>query len=493
MVNQSHKLSGPFIVELKNKFNKIAGDDNKIDKSEFQQNLSINNEKIINRIFDIFDKDRNGFLDVNEFIDGIENLIHGEENQKIKFAFDIHDIDASGDIDKIELKILIKNILIENNLDFDLNQIDLIVHDLFKNADVDGNGKIDFNEFLKLIEKYPSLVDSLAVNPTAWFNSQNLENNNDDFKSGRLKHSKVQVQNLSVLQWLLVPRLIYFYNIIINRNKNNNRTYLKSLELLPDKNISFLFNKPSWFSFQAGDYVYINCPWVSKLEWYPFNIISPTSNSIVRLNIKANEMWPKKIYDKTISMLNNENIENLQIRVDGPHGSSSNKILESKNLILVAAGSGIAKFASMLQDIGFRKKGEDIRSEIKSIHFVWLCDDSYYVEWFKKLLYELNNELDLINFDFSIHFLNRNASSLPKNMLYISKDIYENDLKIDILPGFRKKCYVGTPVWKEKLGKIISSSETKNNDFKLFYSGPKSLMKNIKPACKKFNITFYNN
>ena len=51
MVNQSHKLSGPFLVELKNKFREIAGDDNKIDRSEFQQHLSISNEKIINRIF----------------------------------------------------------------------------------------------------------------------------------------------------------------------------------------------------------------------------------------------------------------------------------------------------------------------------------------------------------------------------------------------------------------------------------------------------------
>ena len=492
MINQSHKLSGPFLVELKNKFREIAGDDNKIDRSEFQQHLSISNEKIINRIFDVFDKDRNNFLDVNEFIAGIENLINGEKKQKIKFAFDIHDTDASGDIDELELKILIKNILIENNLDFDVNQIDLIVDDLFKNADVDGNGKIDFNEFSKLIEKYPNLIDSLAVNPIAWFNTQNSTHNNNEPKSNVFKNSKVQVQNLSVLQWLLVPRLIYFYNIIINRNKNDNTTYLKSLELLPDRNISFSFDKPSWFSFQAGDYVYINCPWVSKLEWYPFNIISSKSSSIVRLNIKANGPWPKKIYDKTISMLNEDSVENLHIRIDGPHGSSSDKILKSKNLILVAAGSGIVKFASILQDIGLRKRGESIDSEMDSIHFIWLCDDSYYVDWFKKLLYELNNEFDLTKFDYSIYFINRNASDLPKNMLYISKDIYKDDLKIDVLPGFRKKYYVGMPLWLEKLEEIISSFEAKDNNLKLFYSGPRDLMKKIKGACKQLNIAFDN-
>ena len=54
MVNQSHKLSGPFLIELKNKFREIAGEDNRIDRDEFQKGLSLNNEAIVNRIFDIF-------------------------------------------------------------------------------------------------------------------------------------------------------------------------------------------------------------------------------------------------------------------------------------------------------------------------------------------------------------------------------------------------------------------------------------------------------
>ena len=41
----------------------------------------------------------------------------------------------------------IKNILIENNWDFDSNQLSIIVSDLFDKVDVDGNGKIDFDEF----------------------------------------------------------------------------------------------------------------------------------------------------------------------------------------------------------------------------------------------------------------------------------------------------------------------------------------------------------
>jgi len=110
MVNQSHKLSGPFLIELKNKFREIAGEDNKINRDEFSKGLCLNNENIVNRIFDIFDKDHNNYLDIDEFLSGIESLINGGKEEKIRFAFDIHDFDASGDIDHKELKVLIKNI-----------------------------------------------------------------------------------------------------------------------------------------------------------------------------------------------------------------------------------------------------------------------------------------------------------------------------------------------------------------------------------------------
>ena len=201
MVNQSHKLSGPFLIELKNKFREIAGEDNKINRDEFSKGLCLNNENIVNRIFDIFDKDHNNYLDIDEFLSGIESLINGGKEEKIRFAFDIHDFDASGDIDHKELKVLIKNILLENNLEFDVNQVDLIVDEFFKTADLDDSGAIDFNEFLSLVDNYPDLINSLAVNPVAWFNPNRKEFIVDSKSDSRSKSYKVQVQDLSILQW----------------------------------------------------------------------------------------------------------------------------------------------------------------------------------------------------------------------------------------------------------------------------------------------------
>ena len=490
MINQSHKLSGPFLIDLKNRFRQIAGSDNKIDRKEFKNGLLIDNDQIKNRIFDIFDTDQNNFLDIGEFIDGIERLINGTTYEKIKFAFQVHDVDGSGDIDKLELEILVKSILIENNLDFDTNQISLIVSDLFNKVDVNGNGKIDFDEFLKLVEEYPDFLNSLAVNPLSWFYEKKHIKQDVAVKKQKLA-GKVQVQGLSLIQWLLVPRLIYLFNIIVKRNSNNKPISIKSIKILPEKNVSFSFEKPKWLKSNPGDYVYVNCPWVSKFQWFPFNLMASVNSKIAFLNVKASGAWSEKVYDKTIENLNDGSLEKLSIRIDGPYGSSSNEILNSKNIILIAAGTGIAKFASILQDIAFKTKDNVVKSYLESVHFIWLCDDSFYVEWFKKLLRELDKEYEPINFNYDIYFTNRNAASLPQDMLYISKDLVKNEYDIDLLDDLGKHNHIGTPIWYDKFKNILNGKSAE--EYRIFYSGPNNLISKIKSVAKKLKIKFYNN
>lgn len=490
MINQSHKLSGPFLIDLKNRFRQIAGTDNKIDRKEFKNGLKIDNDQIKNRIFDIFDTDQNNFLDVGEFVDGIEKLINGTTYEKIKFAFQIHDIDGSGDIDKLELEILVKSILIENNLDFDTNQISLIVNDLFNRVDVDGDGKIDFDEFLKLVEGYPDFLKSLAVNPLSWFYEKAQSKNVIAVKKYK-PAGKVQVGGLSLIQWLLVPRLIYLFNIIVKRNFYNKPIQIKSIKILPEKNVSFSFKKPKWLKSNPGDYVYINCPWVSKFQWFPFNLMTSTRSKTVFLNVKASGAWSEKVYDKTIENLNDGSLEKLSIRIDGPYGSSSNEILNSKNIILIAAGTGIAKFASILQDIANKSKDNVVKSHLESVHFIWLCDDRFYVEWFKKLLRELDKEYESINFNYDIYFTNRNAASLPQDMLYISKNLANNEYDIDLLDDLGKHNHIGIPIWHDKFKSILNCKSAEN--YRIFYSGPNNLISKINYAAKKLKIKFYNN
>ena len=48
MINKSKKLAGPFLIDLKNKFREIAGEDQLIDRQEFQNGLDLSNIKNYN-------------------------------------------------------------------------------------------------------------------------------------------------------------------------------------------------------------------------------------------------------------------------------------------------------------------------------------------------------------------------------------------------------------------------------------------------------------
>ena len=74
MINNSKKLTGPFLIDLKNKFREIAGEDQLIDINEFRDGLELANHKISDRLFTIFDKDGNGVIDLDEFLAGIEQI-----------------------------------------------------------------------------------------------------------------------------------------------------------------------------------------------------------------------------------------------------------------------------------------------------------------------------------------------------------------------------------------------------------------------------------
>ena len=148
--------------------------------------------------------------------------------------------------------------------------------------------------------------------------------------------------------------------------------------------------------------------------------MTSTKSKTAFLNVKASGAWSEKVYDKTIANLNDGSLEKLNIRIDGPYGSSSNEILNSKNIILIAAGTGIANLL-LFSDIAFKIKDNVVKSDLESVHFIWLCDDSFYVEWFKKLLRELDNEYESINFNYDIYFTKRNALLYQKTCFIFLK------------------------------------------------------------------------
>ena len=490
MPNKSNKLEGPFLINLRNKFNEIAGDDKLIDRNEFQEGLEIENQNISNRIFDLFDLDKNGTIDSYEFLSSIEQIINGTEEQKIRFAFDIHDVDGNGVIDRDELRALIEQSFDENNLDYDPYQLEFLVDEYFERADVDNNGKIDFYEFLDIAKKNPDFMTGFSVSPVSWLNPDryNTQFSTQETPIDRLKKdASLQVEDLTAIQWLLIPRMIYLYNILFNRKKNRLFVKLKSIHLLPSKTVEIVIGAPKDFVYNPGDYIYINCPEISKGKWYPFNIIRTSEEGDLVLNVRANNHWSDRIFDETISAIEKNRDIIWNLRIDGPYGSASNRILRSEHAILVGAGYGVSKIAPILQDIAVRyKKGRDL--SIKKIDLFWLIRDENYFQWFNKLLSDIEFSGDTKFFNYNIYFIDKNPIYLKNKIAYIKTDIKNNktDMKLVDSPSLTSRS--GMPEWDKELAKIKKASKSSKQD--LFFSGPNSLKGNLQEECLKKNISF---
>ena len=490
MPNKSNKLEGLFLVNLRNKFNEIAGEDKLIDRNEFQEGLEIENKNISNRLFNLFDLDKNGTIDSYEFLSSIEQLINGTEEEKIRFAFDIHDVDGNGVIDRDELRALIEQSFDENNLDYDPYQLEFLVDEYFERADIDHNGKIDFYEFLDIAKKNPDFISSFSVSPASWLNPDryNKEFLTKETPIDRLKKdASLQVEDLTTIQWLLIPRMIYLYNILFNRKKNRLFVKLKSIHLLPSKTVEFIIGTPKDFDYNPGDYIYINCPEISKAKWYPFNIIRKNKNEDLVLHVRANNNWSDKIFDETILAIEKNRDIIWNIRVDGPYGSASNRILRSEHAILVGAGYGVSKIAPILQDIAVRyNKGRDL--SIKKIDLFWLIKDENYFQWFNKLLSDIEFVGNTKFFNYHIYFVDKNPIDLKNKIAYIKTDIKNKKTDMNLVDNSNITSKSGMPDWEKELSKIKNISKSSKQD--LFFSGPNVMKGDLQTECLKQNISF---
>ena len=481
---------GPFLIDLRNKFQEISGEDQLIDRTEFRNGLDLVNSEISDRLFNIFDLDKNGMIDISEFMGTIESVIDGSDRKKIKFAFDLHDLDGNGFIDKPELKILIEQSFLENSLDYDEFQLDLLVDEFFKRADIDKNGNIDFEEFLEVAHAYPDFVEGFAVNPVYWLIPDRYEFDVvvNQKKKKDILQSSIQVQDIGIFQWLLIPRLIFLYNVLINRKKNRSFVDLKAIHLLPSKILELTISSPGGFMFTPGDYIYINSPQISKMEWHPFNIINHSKNGDLILHVKSNNRWTKKLYHETIEGLTGNEELNWDIRIDGPYGSSSNKILETEHAILVGAGNGISRIAPILQDIAMRSAEDPSQIKLKRIDLFWLNTDNHYFEWFTKLLDEIQFQHADSFFHYHIYFVDKKPEDMNEKMMYISTSILNKETDVTLIDNLWGKSSFGIPKWSKELTEIRKENSELNS--RLFFSGPSELKGDLEVVCKKLDVGF---
>lgn len=155
------------LYELYKKLSCSVVKDGLIHKEELQLAVLRNSNKqsfFLDRIFDLFDVDGNGHIEFGEFVRSLA-VFHPRTPQtdKIKCAFKLYDLRRTDFIERIELKEMVVALLHESDLVLSDDIVETIVDRTFMEADANGDGKIDEEEWKEFVTKNPSVLKNMTV------------------------------------------------------------------------------------------------------------------------------------------------------------------------------------------------------------------------------------------------------------------------------------------------------------------------------------------
>ncbi|XP_067313446.1 NADPH oxidase 1 [Pseudorasbora parva] len=280
-------------------------------------------------------------------------------------------------------------------------------------------------------------------------------------------------------RWVIGPMIIYLCERLLRFIRYMQPVSYRKIVIRPSKVLELQLVKPG-FKMEVGQYVFLNCPAISQLEWHPFTMTSAPEEDFFSVHIRSVGDWTETL----IKMVENlpEGGQGPKMGVDGPFGTASEDVFDYEVSMLVGAGIGVTPFASILKSIWYKFKDSDPKLQTKRIYFYWLCRETHAFEWFADLLQVLEKEMeergmrDLLTY--KLYLTGWDQSHADHAMVHFDKDT-------DIITGLKQKTHYGRPNWDKEFEQV--RQENPSSVVGTFLCGPQALAKDLEKKCMKYS------
>nr|XP_027788606.1 NADPH oxidase 1 isoform X1 [Marmota flaviventris] len=290
-------------------------------------------------------------------------------------------------------------------------------------------------------------------------------------------------------KWTLAPVVLYIFERFLRFYRSQQKVVITKVVMHPSKVLELQMKKRG-FSMEVGQYIFVNCPSISFLEWHPFTLTSAPEEDFFSIHIRAAGDWTENL----IRTFEQQNSLIPRIEVDGPFGTASEDVFQYEVAVLVGAGIGVTPFASILKSIWFKLQHSDHKLKTQKIYFYWICRETGAFAWFKDLLTSLEQEMEESG---KVGFLNYRLFLTGWNSNIAGHAALNFDKATDILTGLKQKTSFGRPMWDNEFSTIATTHP--KSVVGVFLCGPLTLAKSLRKCCHRYSsldprkVQFYFN
>ncbi|XP_073495774.1 NADPH oxidase 1 [Phyllobates terribilis] len=353
----------------------------------------------------------------------------------------------------------------------------LLIHGVGRIVRGQTSGSLESNSYDSCYEKY-----------SIWKGKKGRDDD-DDHDDEECLMPSFQGNDPMTWKWIIAPIIIYILERFLRFYRSQQRVVVIKTVSHPSKALEIQMQKRG-FKMEVGQYIFINCPLVSRLEWHPFTLTSAPEEDMFSVHIRSAGDWT----DSLIKVFQ-ENADNPPcLQVDGPFGTASEDVFKYDVSMLVGAGIGVTPFASILKSIWYKFQNEDHRLKTKKIYFYWICRETGAFAWFADLLRSLEQEMISSGKD---GFLNYRLFLTSWDSSIAGHAIINFDVAIDTVTGLKQKTSYGRPNWENEFTHVAETHPW--STVGVFLCGPQALGKTLQQCCHQHSsmdprkVQFYFN